>query len=245
VQDLNGAMAAAECLVDYATEPQKQKDKGSSNKSGGGSKSQGSGKPKSGGADGAGSSGGYKNNNKYAGKDYHKESKNKGPLSCWLCQGPHKVADCPQKKALNALQAHLGTREHTRGQSDSSDDEEETCSRRSVPRVGAFHMVNAVKKQAPKPKVAKGKGVAASPRQVEDNPEKPKNKKGKVSNTGLMFVDIRVNGKPIRALIDTGATHNFVAGTEVERLGLSLEKDDSRIKAVNSAAQPIRKVSPY
>ena len=54
-----------------------------------------------------------------------------------------------------------------------------------------------------------------------------------------MFVDIKLNGKPLRALVDTGATHNFVAGTKVERLGLSLEKETSRIKAVNSAAQPI------
>ena len=64
-------------------------------------------------------------------------------------------------------------------------------------------------------------------------------KEKRVSTKGLMFVDVKINGKPIRALIDAGATHNFVAGTEVERLGLSLEKDSSKIKAVNSAAQPI------
>ncbi|KAH7847417.1 hypothetical protein Vadar_025838 [Vaccinium darrowii] len=54
-----------------------------------------------------------------------------------------------------------------------------------------------------------------------------------------MFVDVKVNGKSIRALVDTGATHNFIAGTEVERLGLSLEKETSHIKVVNSTAQPI------
>ena len=64
-------------------------------------------------------------------------------------------------------------------------------------------------------------------------------KEKRVSTKGLMFVDVKINGKPIRVLIDTGATHNFVAGIEVERLGLSLEKDSSKIKAVNSAAQPI------
>lgn len=52
-------------------------------------------------------------------------------------------------------------------------------------------------------------------------------------------MDVKLNGKPLCALIDTGATHNFVAEIEVERLGLSLEKDGSRIKVVNSAAQPI------
>lgn len=44
-------------------------------------------------------------------------------------------------------------------------------------------------------------------------------------------------------MVDTGATHNFIAGIEVERLGLSLEKETSYIKAVNSAAQPIHGVA--
>lgn len=75
--------------MDYATEPQKQKDEEMSNTSCAGSKTQGYGKPKSGGADEAGSSRGSKNNNKHIEKDHHKESKGKGPLSCFLCQGPH------------------------------------------------------------------------------------------------------------------------------------------------------------
>nr|CAD1838547.1 unnamed protein product [Ananas comosus var. bracteatus] len=36
-----------------------------------------------------------------------------------------------------------------------------------------------------------------------------------------------------------GATHNFIATGEAERLGLTLSKDGSRMKAVNSKAQPI------
>lgn len=60
-------------------------------------------------------------------------------------------------------------------------------------------------------------------------------------NNGLMYVDLRVNGKPIRAMIDTGASHNYLASTEVERLGLVLEKSVGRVKAINSAAQPRRK----
>ncbi|KAH6817610.1 hypothetical protein C2S51_001213 [Perilla frutescens var. frutescens] len=70
---------------------------------------------------------------------------------------------------------------------------------------------------------------------------------------GLMFVDVKINGKPIRAMVDTGATHNYLASTEVERLGLVLEKGAGRVKAINSAAQPIAgvaksvliKVGPY
>ena len=39
------------------------------------------------------------------------------------------------------------------------------------------------------------------------------------------------------ALVDSGATHNFVSTREAARLGLKLVKDDSKLKAVNSKAQ--------
>ncbi|KAK4394443.1 hypothetical protein Sango_1598600 [Sesamum angolense] len=60
---------------------------------------------------------------------------------------------------------------------------------------------------------------------------------------GLMFVDVKIHGKPVRAMIDTGATHNYLASAEVERLGLVLEKGVGRVKAINSAAQPIAGVA--
>ena len=39
------------------------------------------------------------------------------------------------------------------------------------------------------------------------------------------------------ALVDSGATHNFVSTKEAARLGLKLTRDDSKLKAVNSQAQ--------
>ncbi|KAK2994549.1 hypothetical protein RJ640_012548 [Escallonia rubra] len=68
-----------------------------------------------------------------------------------------------------------------------------------------------------------------------------------------MYVDIKVNGKAIRTMVDTRATHNFISSTEVERLGLTLEKGYGRVKAINSAAQPVSgitrsvliKIGPY
>ncbi|KAK3029581.1 hypothetical protein RJ639_038332 [Escallonia herrerae] len=75
------------------------------------------------------------------------------------------------------------------------------------------------------------------------NGEKPKDtpprKKGDVQGKGLMYVDINVTGKAIRAMVDTEATHNYISSTEVERLGLTLEKGWGRVKAINSAAQPV------
>ncbi|KAL0373943.1 UNVERIFIED_CONTAM: Transposon Tf2-12 polyprotein [Sesamum radiatum] len=58
-----------------------------------------------------------------------------------------------------------------------------------------------------------------------------------------MFVDVKIHGKPIRAMVDTGTTHNYLASAEVERLGLVLEKGVRRVKAINSAAQPIAGVA--
>ncbi|KAK2981476.1 hypothetical protein RJ640_021917 [Escallonia rubra] len=87
--------------------------------------------------------------------------------------------------------------------------------------------------------------------------EKPKDmppkKKRNVPGKGLMYVEIKVNGKAIRAMVDTGATHNYISSTEVERVGLTLEKGCGRVKAINSAAQPVAgiarsvliKIGPY
>ena len=36
------------------------------------------------------------------------------------------------------------------------------------------------------------------------------------------------------ALVDNGATHNFILTREIARLGLKLSKDDNKLKAVNS-----------
>ncbi|KAK4397795.1 hypothetical protein Sango_1255000 [Sesamum angolense] len=58
-----------------------------------------------------------------------------------------------------------------------------------------------------------------------------------------MFVDVKIHGKPIHTMIDTGATHNYLVSAEVERLGLVLEKGVGRVRTINSAAQPIAGVA--
>ena len=59
----------------------------------------------------------------------------------------------------------------------------------------------------------------------------------------LMHVHAIVNGVQVKALVDNGATHNFGATREATRLGLKLEEDTSRIKAVNRKAQKIQSVA--
>ncbi|KAG6621665.1 hypothetical protein I3842_Q008100 [Carya illinoinensis] len=63
------------------------------------------------------------------------------------------------------------------------------------------------------------------------------------SDTGLMFVDVKVNGQVVRAMVDTGATHNFLSDWIVARLGLRVDKGNSKMKAVNSEAKPIVRVA--
>ena len=55
-----------------------------------------------------------------------------------------------------------------------------------------------------------------------------------------MHVHAVVNGVQVKTLVDSGATHNFVATRETTRLGLKLEEDTSQIKAINSKAQKIQ-----
>ena len=57
---------------------------------------------------------------------------------------------------------------------------------------------------------------------------------------GLMYVTAKVNGKVVRAKLDTGATNNFVSLRMVDQLGLKVTKSNSQVKAVNSKAQGIQ-----
>ncbi|KAL0430879.1 UNVERIFIED_CONTAM: hypothetical protein Sradi_0713900 [Sesamum radiatum] len=84
-----------------------------------------------------------------------------------------------------------------------------------------------------------GKTAPALTASHPDEETQPRNPR----KNGLMFVDVKIHGKPIRAMVDTGATHNYLASAEVERLGLVLEKGVGRVKAINSAAQPIAGVA--
>ena len=52
-----------------------------------------------------------------------------------------------------------------------------------------------------------------------------------------MYVELLTGGQKIVALVDSGATHNFVSTKEAARLGLKLAKDDNKLKVVNSQAQ--------
>ncbi|KAK4394455.1 hypothetical protein Sango_1599800 [Sesamum angolense] len=158
---------------------------------------------------------------------------------CFLCNGLHRYRDCPKKQLLNALATFtdkatlvkpVEPRPTASGENDSKENEgnlgsiSQWCNTLS-------HQV-ATKKMVP-PRAGKTAPALAGSHIVEEaQPQNPRKK-------GLMFVDVKIHGKPIRAMIGTGATHNYLASVEVERLGLVHEKGVGQVKAINSAAQPI------
>ncbi|KAF3791709.1 hypothetical protein EJ110_NYTH13718 [Nymphaea thermarum] len=84
-------------------------------------------------------------------------------------------------------------------------------------RIGALQLLNSVKRE----------------------------EKAKVTVTPfkkLMYIEILVNRMPTMAIIDTGATHNFVSVVKAKKLGLTLERGELRMKAINSEAKSIHGV---
>ncbi|KAK4391957.1 RNA-directed DNA polymerase [Sesamum angolense] len=162
---------------------------------------------------------------------------------CFLCDGPHRYRDCPNKQLLNALATFTVKASPTKpaeprpaasGENDSEEDEDnlgvisQWCNTLS-------HQVAAKKTMSP----LAGKTAPALTGSHTEEEAQSRNPRKK----GLMFVDVKIHGKPVRAIIDTGATHNYLASAEVERFGLVLEKGVGQVKAINSAAQPIAGVA--
>ncbi|KAL0449382.1 UNVERIFIED_CONTAM: hypothetical protein Slati_1494600 [Sesamum latifolium] len=162
---------------------------------------------------------------------------------CFLCDGPHRYRECPKKQLLNALATFTDKASPAKsvepqasvsGGNDLEEDEDNLdaiskwCNTLS-------HQV-AAKKTVPPQAGKTAPALTGSHPKEEAQPQNPRKK-------WLMFVDVKIHGKIIRAMIDTGATHNYLASAEVERLGLVLEKGVGRVKAINSAAQLIAGVA--
>ncbi|KAI3462633.1 hypothetical protein Pfo_019296 [Paulownia fortunei] len=62
------------------------------------------------------------------------------------------------------------------------------------------------------------------------------------SSKWLMYVEAYISGKPTKALVDTGATHNFITEEEANRLGLRWSRGEGWLKMVNAKAQPLNGV---
>ncbi|XP_059625412.1 uncharacterized protein LOC132268599 [Cornus florida] len=194
VRDLPTTMTAADCLVDFkmtgsTTQDKKKskegkKDKGQSfrfkdkKKDKNQKKDKGSGFVK-------------------AKADYNNKGSSSGTkpnYGCFICNGPHRVRDCPKREKLSAIVAD------SKGDSDSES---------GPTRVNHLQMLNAL---------------------TEEQSMELKR---------LMFIQVTLNGKKVLAMVDTGATHNFIAQREVSNFNLKLIPHANKMKAVNFEAKPV------
>ncbi|KAK8648833.1 hypothetical protein V6N13_129575 [Hibiscus sabdariffa] len=60
-----------------------------------------------------------------------------------------------------------------------------------------------------------------------------------IETKGLLYVDVAINA----AMVDTGASHNFISPEEATRLSVKVTGGKGSIKAVNSAAKPIHGIA--
>ncbi|CAN6470645.1 unnamed protein product [Victoria cruziana] len=104
---------------------------------------------------------------------------------------------------------NVGDNQATSLQQSASTVQGEQCS--ESPKMGALQLVSAMERTA----------------------------KVSTPNIGLMHLNILANGRSTTAMVDTGATHNFISVEEAKHLGLTLEKGELHMNAVNSEAKPI------
>ncbi|KAF2281642.1 hypothetical protein GH714_044052 [Hevea brasiliensis] len=121
------------------------------------------------------------------------------PLSCFLCDGPHRARECPKKSKLSAL-----VEEREEG---------------TFPTQGGDH------------------GILAA-----ECPEGP-GERDRECGEGATFCPDRGGRTKVRALLDTGASHNFLTVEEAKRLGIPYEKEMGWLKAVNSTPNLIHGVA--
>ncbi|KAK2989992.1 hypothetical protein RJ640_023914 [Escallonia rubra] len=86
--------------------------------------------------------------------------------------------------------------------------------------IGSIQVLNALQKKNV-PQVPTGEGQA-------------------FKSEGLLYMEVKLNGKPAHVLMDTGATHNFITMGEAERLGLNVVDRGGWLKTINAEAKPLK-----
>ena len=65
----------------------------------------------------------------------------------------------------------------------------------------------------------------------------------KSKDYGEQYVDITINGRPARAMVDIGAEVNIMTKTEVTRLGLRYSPSNAKLRTVNAQPTPVSEVA--
>lgn len=132
------------------------------------------------------------------------------------------MRDCSRRHMVNAFcniqwdepkQSARGKEsvEEAPKESEEEDCEDEGENLRAFPR-----WCNTLSKLGPKHAKMPPRGMRTSPALVEETRKYTSNTSTKGKR--LMFIDVKLNGKPIRAMVDMGAIHNYVASSEVENM---------------------------
>ncbi|KAK2969839.1 hypothetical protein RJ640_000656 [Escallonia rubra] len=99
-------------------------------------------------------------------------------------------------------------------------EKDEKKAERETVRIGSIQVLNALQGKNV-PQVPMGKGQASM-------------------SKGLLYVEVKLNGKPAHVMVDTGATHNFMTMDKAERLGLNVVDGGGWLKPVNAEAKPLQ-----
>ncbi|KAK9668112.1 hypothetical protein RND81_13G036000 [Saponaria officinalis] len=143
-------------------------------------------------------------------------STTKKPLKCFFCSGPHRMMECPHKGDFDATRFKLATL--------TKESEAELAAQVEEADEHAFyqpemHYMGSIQR------------LSSMVNKSDSDEEK---------SPGRLYVDMMINGRQARALIDTGATHNYVALGEVKRLGMVWDREEDYVmKSVNSSAKRI------
>ncbi|XP_060673257.1 uncharacterized protein LOC125420382 [Ziziphus jujuba] len=150
VQDLASALGAAERLMDYSTEsPINRRPQPSPSNANSSRPFRPTNLPRPGGSD-----------NRKPPNTREPPPRNPNafgfkprPLTCFLCNGPHRVGECPHKTALSALQASIRSQEHEGGQEEVVEEGEDGA------QVGALRFLNALNGQVVQARKTNEKGL--------------------------------------------------------------------------------------
>ncbi|KAK9690347.1 hypothetical protein RND81_09G121600 [Saponaria officinalis] len=139
------------------------------------------------------------------------------PLKCFFCAGPHRMVECPHKGDFDATRHKLAT---LTKESEAEPTEFEEADEHVFYQPEMHYM-----------------SLTRRLRSMVKTSDSDKEK-----SSGRLYVDMMINGRWARALIDTGVIHNYVAlgDREARSLGMVWDQgEDYVMEYVNSSAKRI------
>ncbi|KAK9757793.1 hypothetical protein RND81_01G186200 [Saponaria officinalis] len=118
------------------------------------------------------------------------------PPKCFFCAGPHRMVECPHKGDFDTTRHKLATLTK-KSEAELAAEVEEADEH--VFYQPEMHFMSSIRR-------------LSSMVKASDSDEE--------MTSSRLYVDMMINGRQARALIDTGATHNYVALGDAKRLGM-------------------------